>query len=212
MVLLLFEYAIGLRGFMSDINKSDEVYSSGLLSRFLEAQRMKQASRFIKSGHQILDLACNEGRLLEFIPSQIQYVGIDIQQKAIEQARNRYPQHQFLVADLTQELGVAAKQFDVIVMLAFLEHIEHPAEMLKLYKKYLKPDGKIVITTPAPIGRRIHDIGARLGIFSKEAAAEHETFLDKQHLMAIGEQANLSLMLYEHFLLGFNQIAYYTHV
>jgi SAM-dependent methyltransferase len=197
---------------MSDFSKSDEIYHNGLLSSYLETQRMKQASRFIKSRYHVLDLACNEGRLLEFIPSDVRYVGIDIQQKAIERASVRYPQHKFLIADLTRELDIEFKSFDVIVMLAFLEHIEQPAELLKLYKSYLKSDGRIVITTPAPIGRRIHDIGAQIGLFSREAAKEHETFLDKPLLVAIGEQADLSLTLYERFLLGFNQIASYSHV
>lgn len=195
--------------------KSDEqqaTYANGLLSGFLERQRLKQAAHFVQAGSNVLDLACNEGALLTYLPTNIHYIGIDISDRAIARATKQYPQHTFKVADLTKpntEMLDGIK-FDVIVMLAFLEHIDNPGDLLKTYAAYLKPKGMIVVTTPAPIGRRIHDVGAQVGLFSKHAAKEHETFLGRQNLAEIAHSANLQLYLYRRFLLGFNQLACFT--
>lgn len=183
----------------------------GVLSGYLRTQRMKQAAHLVISNDRILDLACNDGRLLEMLPHNISYVGIDIQEYAIKQAQTRYPQHQFIVADLTQAPNIEQQQFDVIIMLAFLEHIKNPAQLLQMYSNYLAPNGQIIITTPAPYGRRLHDWGAKIGLFSKEAAEEHEAFLDKQVLSEIASQANLGLITYKRFLFGFNQLACFAH-
>lgn len=192
--------------------KTETTYANGLLSGFLERQRLKQASQFVKAGDNVLDLACNEGGLLPFLPTDIQYTGIDIAEKAITRASEAYSQHTFRVADLTQPnlemLGVA--QFDVIVMLAFLEHIKSPGELVKNYVPYLKSTGMIVVTTPAPIGRQFHNWGAKIGLFSKNAAEEHETFLGRSELSSIATSAHVKLHLYRRFLFGFNQIACFT--
>lgn len=92
-------------------------------------------------------------------------------------------------------------------MLAFLEHVKDPETLLRNYTDFLKPNGMIVVTTPASFGRKFHDLGAAIGLFSKHAAQEHETFLNHQKLAAIAGAVNLQLRVYRRFLLGFNQLA-----
>jgi hypothetical protein len=78
--------------------------------------------------------------------------------------------------------------------------------MLETVVPALKARSKIIATTPALYGRRVHDIGAKLGIFSKEAAEEHESFLGKSELFCIAEKQGLSVLAYKRFLFGFNQL------
>ena len=184
-------------------------YRKGVFSEFLQSERLKRAAQFVKPGDSVLDLACNEGALLEYLPADLTYTGIDISEKAIERARTHYPQRTFQVADLTKpnREALGTTQFDVIVMLAFLEHVKNPGDLLLRYLTHLKPGGIIVVTTPAPRGRYIHNWGAKLGLFSKSAAEEHEKFLDRQTLIDIAGEANLNMRLYRRFLFGFNQLA-----
>jgi 2-polyprenyl-3-methyl-5-hydroxy-6-metoxy-1,4-benzoquinol methylase len=187
---------------------SEHVYMGGRLSGFLETRRLRQAAGYIQRGSRVLDIACNEGRLLEFLPEDIVYLGIDISKTAIETARLRYPDQRFMTADLSDGFPAGFdEQFDAIVMLAFLEHIPQPGEFLGNAARFLRPDGKIIITTPAPWGRTIHDVGARLGLFSREAAEEHQSFLGKTELRQLAQAAGLRLVHYQRFLYGFNQIA-----
>lgn len=195
------------------LQPSRETYANGLLSGFLRRARLKQAARFVRPNANVLDLACDEGALLEYLPVNVFYTGIDIAEKAIVRAQTRYPKRIFKVADLTKPnvAMLGGDQFDVIVMLAFLEHIKHPGDLLARYALHLKPDGIIVVTTPAPFGRRFHDLGAKVGLFSKNAAEEHETFLNRLTLLDIAHTANLHLQHYQRFLFGFNQLACFSH-
>lgn len=182
-------------------------YHRGLLSGILESWRLRTAASFIKAGDAVLDLACNEGRLNDYLPPNCDYVGIDIGEGALALAKTRHPQREFVRADLTQPLPALGRDFDVIVMLAFLEHVAHPDQVLANAAYHLKTGGKIVITTPAPQGRKIHDFGARIGIFSRDAAEEHETFLDRPSLIRFSRDAGLNLLSYQPFMFGFNQVA-----
>ncbi len=40
------------------------------------------------------------------------------------------------------------KKFDILIMLDVIEHVNDPVEFLNNYKKFLKEDGKIIVTTP----------------------------------------------------------------
>lgn len=187
---------------------------TGLLSGFLKRERLRHAAHFIVDGQRVLDLGCYDGALLSYLPggAAVEYVGVDIDPIGLEQGRAAYPQHRFLQADLTQPATFLADEiFDVIVMLAFLEHIPDPSGLLREFAPYLAPNGMIVTTTPAPYGRHIHDVGAKIGLFSQDAADEHETFLGRAALNDIAVQAGLKMSHYQRFLLGFNQLACFTH-
>lgn len=183
-----------------------ERYGRGLLSGYLEMMRLQTARRYIQPEDHVLDLACNEGRLIDVLPPRTTYLGIDIAEKAIRIAREKHPDHQFMLADLSTALPTLSDKFDAVVMLAFLEHIAEPGALLKKVKSVLTPQGRIIISTPAPHGRKIHDFGAKLGLFSQEAADEHESFLGKGELHDIAQRAELKVQDYTTFLFGFNQM------
>lgn len=181
----------------------------GKLSGRLERWRWQQAKRFIKPDDAVLDVACNEGGLIDYLPVECDYLGVDISEQALNFARQAYPNHDFLKADLSQNIPDIDKQFDVAVMLAFLEHLAEPHNIVAHVAQIIKPGGLIIVTTPAPWARPVHDIGARLGIFSKDAADEHEKFLNRNDLKRIADQAGLELSRFYYFMLGFNQMAHF---
>ncbi|MBN1513149.1 MAG: methyltransferase domain-containing protein, partial [Phycisphaerae bacterium] len=120
-------------------------------------------------------------------------------------ARRRYPEHTFLTLDEFQD-GRTLPGFDVIVALAVIEHVDDPGDWLARLAAHLNPGGRIVLTTPHPAWRRVHDLGAAVGLFSREAAEEHHALLDEPALRELATNAGLDLIHSRRFLLGANQL------
>lgn len=169
----------------------------GLLSGFLERRRFAAALPHLRG--RVLDVGCGAGHLSARY--QGDYVGVDRDASVIALARSLYPSRSFRTA--MPEAG----PFDTVAALAVIEHVPDPGALLAALRALLAPDGRIVITTPRPFSRIIHDTGARLGLFSQEAAEEHEQFLGREEITRAAERAGLRVALYRRFLAGVNQLA-----
>ncbi len=87
-----------------------------------------------------------------------------------------------------------------------IEHMKEPEELLRRFRTLLADGGRLVLTTPHPSFRWVHDCGARLGLFSREASEEHETFFDDETLRDTGRRAGWIVAESRRFLLGANQL------
>jgi len=99
-------------------------------------------------GKTVLDVGCGTGLLCYEIAKSgaRRVVGIDFSNEAVRVAKNKY-QHkslEFIVDDLKAHKG----QYDTIVSLGTLEHMDDPLTALRQMKKLLKPGGTILLTTP----------------------------------------------------------------
>lgn len=150
---------------------------------------------------RVLDYGCGAGALAARIPPD-RYVGVDIDVPSLDLARAAHPLHVFH-AGLDEVPG----DFDTIVMLALIEHVPDPAALLGTLAGRLRPGGRVVLSTPHPRVRTLHDLGARVGVFSREAADEHERLLDRRALRAALGAAGMRLVAYRRFLAGANQLA-----
>jgi 2-polyprenyl-3-methyl-5-hydroxy-6-metoxy-1,4-benzoquinol methylase len=175
--------------------------SSGYLSPWLKAQRLKKIAAFVR-GH-VLDYGCGTGDLLTYCQPD-SYAGYDLDIDSVKSARKKYPKHDFTFDfAFIQKME---KKFDVIVMAAVIEHVESPFEVLLRLKEFLAPKGRFILTTPHPNWRRVHDFGSKLGFFSKEASNEHKSFLDKKEVFSLGKKLDLKVLRAESFLFGANQL------
>jgi SAM-dependent methyltransferase len=181
--------------------------AGGLLSPYLERQRILHAKQFIPPYADVLDIGCGRARILPWLPHVHSYVGLDLDEKVIAMVRKEYPMHRFFRSDIEREALPIGDSFSVIVMLAVLEHFQHATETLKRILPHLRNDGRMVLTTPHPSARRIHDIGSSLGIFSKEAAEEHNRFFDQDQLEGLARECGCVMVDYERFQFGLNQVA-----
>jgi 2-polyprenyl-3-methyl-5-hydroxy-6-metoxy-1,4-benzoquinol methylase len=174
--------------------------SEGLLSPFLRKQRIKAIKPFLKG--KILDIGCGSGILATLVSPHL-YNGVDIDITSINQAKKNYPNHRF-----NSELPSDSEKFDIIVLLATIEHVANPVEFLTNISKYLKkdPGGSIILTTPLPAFEKIYSFGVYLGLFSKHANEEHEELLCFTRLKEIADLCNLEITLYKRFLFGANQL------
>ena len=100
---------------------------------------------------KVLDAACGEGYGAYLLAgSAAEVVGVDLSEEAVAHAISRYSAAEnlhFEVADVTQ-LDFSENTFDLIVSFETLEHLEAQEQMLDEFRRVLKPNGKLVISTP----------------------------------------------------------------
>lgn len=174
-----------------------------IVSKFLERVRVSAALPYIEGS--VLDLGCGYGAVLSRLTPKA-YVGIDGEPAVLRWLKKTYPNHTFIQRDLdTDPLGLD-QTFDTVVMLAVIEHLKQPENILRQISTYLKPGGKLVVTTPSPIGDQIHQIGARVGLFSKVAMEDHETIFNQQTLTTMFTKFQFQPVVFRRFLLGGNQL------
>jgi SAM-dependent methyltransferase len=179
--------------------------SEGLLSPFLRAKRLRAARPHLFG--RVLDVGCGSGTLADLVDPD-EYLGVDRDKKSIERALRTHPQHKF-----SSTLPPPQEDFDTIVALAVIEHVQNPVDFFNEIARRLRTasGSRIIVTTPHPATEWIHHAGSRIGLFSKQANEEHEHLLDRQSLMLLGIEAGLRMINYRRFLLGANQLAIYTY-
>lgn len=182
---------------------------TGLFSPWLERQRLRKVAAHVNAGDSVLDIGCGRARILRHIPAPKRYVGVDVLGAVVEENRRAWASHEFYVYDIEGDSPAPFGQgeFDVIVMGAVMEHFRDPVKALGRLKGFLRPGGRIILTTPSPAGRLVMKAGAATGLMSREAESEHETLLGRDDLEAIAGACGMRLAHYGRFLYGFNQIA-----
>ena len=182
-----------------------------LLSNYLTQSRLSQVQKFL--GKRILDVGCGHGELLDFFPPQVEsVVFLDRSSERLPRLKARLSasqiQGEFLQGDIAKQvIHLEPNSFDTVVMAALLEHLKSPDWAMKQVHSVLKPGGRLVITTPTPLGGKLHRLGSYLGLTHREAAEEHERFFDFRGLKLLFERHGFRLDRYERFLAGLNQLA-----
>ena len=186
----------------------------GLLTRRVGAARLAAALPHLPGGGApVLDVGCGLTDLAGRIPN---YVGCDRNEDVLAEQRRRFPQSSANFFEWNIAVGEAPPAlearapFEGILLLAVLEHVPSPAEVLGRLSPLLSPSGRLIATTPHPSGRWPLEAGAALGLLSAHARDEHETLLGREALEEAGRGAGLVLVLYRRFLFGMNQLAVFS--
>lgn len=183
----------------------------GLLTRRVGAVRLAAALPHVPAGARVLDVGCGLTDLPGRFPS---YTGCDRDPDVLAAQRERFPKRDFFEWDIGQGAAPAALEarapFEGILLLALLEHVADPSAILSRLSPLLSPGGRLIATTPHPIGRWPLEAGAALGLLSPHAHEEHEDLLSRKDLEAAGRAAGLSSIAYRRFLFGMNQLAVFS--
>ncbi|MDZ7791300.1 MAG: class I SAM-dependent methyltransferase [Xanthomonadales bacterium] len=102
------------------------------------------------AGKDVLDAACGEGYGSHLLAARARSVtGLDVGEDAVAHARERYRRDNlsFDRGDATR-LPYADKHFDVVVSFETLEHLEAQETLLAEFRRVLRPEGFLVISSP----------------------------------------------------------------
>ncbi|MCK4824318.1 methyltransferase domain-containing protein [bacterium] len=164
---------------------------------------MKIAQPYIHD--QVLDLGCGFAEVTDLIPPT-NYVGIDGHPKIVEWLMINHPGYKFYHYDLDHDQLLLDRQFDTIMMLAVIEHLKYPDNILSQIPNLLKDDGLLIMTAPAPAGDIVHQVGAKIRLFSEHAVEQHEIIFTHQSMGPYLTRNGLKIKEYRPFLLGANQL------
>ena len=107
---------------------------------------IKNLAQYSLLRERVLDSGCASGRLFEILRG-VDYFGLDISEKLIEIAKQKYPKGKFLVANALN-LPFPNNFFDKIYSISVLHHIpskEFRLQYLKEAKRVLKPGGLLIL-------------------------------------------------------------------
>lgn len=115
------------------------------LLKILSATQLDNSTRL-----KVLDLGCGNGSLSHWLAQQgYEVVGVESSISGIAWARQQFPNCHFIQASIYDlpyaELG---NSFDVVLSAEVIEHLLYPRELVRAAKQCLKPDGRLILTTP----------------------------------------------------------------
>jgi SAM-dependent methyltransferase len=153
---------------------------NGVLENFLARQRAKLTDRLIpldKRSGRILDIGC--GTYPYFLNSVRFDEKYGIDKNVIHDANHQGKQEIFIKhhdMELEGTIPYQDNYFDVVTMLAVFEHIETSllTEVLREVRRILKPEGCLILTTPAVWTDPLLRFLSRIGVLSAEEIDEHK--------------------------------------
>jgi len=171
--------------------------TEGWISPYLRRQRFEAAAPHLHD--RVLDVGCGDGRLSNCVRAVL-YVGVDSNPAVLQIARSLHPGVRF------DSQPPPDSVFDTVACLATVEHMRELPTILRTIWKHLRPHGTLVITTPSPGFRWLHELGAGLGFCSAEAARDHHQFLGRDELDRLCRECGFRMTIYRTFLFGLNQL------
>ena len=131
------------------------------VQRFWHRTKFQAVADLIRDGERVLDMGCGPGSFLYVLGESrphVSAVGVDIASGQIEFAKSeiqaRYPDGRISFKALppgnVPQLGFEPASFDTVTCIEVIEHL-HPQLAMRLLQeafKVLKPEGRLIITTP----------------------------------------------------------------
>lgn len=146
--------------------------------------RVHNALRYAMAAGDHLDIGCGDGYFLKRSPCRVA-VGVDIRLGDSPVAPG-------------SPLPFPAETFDLVTMLAVIEHLKDPQFVVAEIARVLRPDGRLVLTTPKRAAENL------IRLYVKDIEDEHEDYFTQAQLEEL-VQPRLRPIGYHTFLFGLNQ-------
>ena len=175
------------------------------LEPLLRRMRLRQVLPNIQAypDCHLLDVGCGwEAKLLRMVePYVARGVGVDFKAPELKTAKLETVSVVF-----NERLPFASADFDVITMLAVLEHMDKPLEILRDCARLLRPGGTLLMTVPSWYAKPVLEfLSFRLGIVNPEEIRDHKRYFNREDLYEIFDQVEaLAIVEHEYFQWRFN--------
>ncbi|GAC1681041.1 MAG: hypothetical protein PVS2B2_19640 [Candidatus Acidiferrum sp.] len=172
--------------------------------RFVAKQRFLAALPHIRQNAKVCDVGCGvEAAFLNFAADRIATgSGVD------DQLLSSHPSRWNLVnADIRKKLPFEDRQFDHVVMLAVLEHLEQPKSLLAECFRILAPGGSLILTWPSSLVDPLLQLLHAAGFVSKEMESdEHQKRLPLAELLVMLREIGFQEFYHRRFEMGLNNL------
>ncbi|MDR2580627.1 MAG: class I SAM-dependent methyltransferase [Fibromonadaceae bacterium] len=151
---------------------------------------------------KLLDVGCGwEAKFLKSVEPYIASgVGIDFKAPSLESAKLKT-----ITATLDNKLPFEDGSFDVVSLMAVLEHLERPLDILKEIHRVLKKGGVLVGTVPSKAAKPVLEfLSYKLGVVSEAEIKDHKRYFNKKDLAEIFAEAGFREMKHRYFQFGMN--------
>ncbi len=130
-------------------NTPDAVHSHGYYAPLLFSL-LPQSSRSNGLPLKVLDIGSGNGSLTNlFAEKGFDVTGIEDSAMGVEQARQAFPNCQFLQYSVySPPPSEFVEAFDVVISSDVIEHLFAPRDLVVFARQCLKPNGQFIITTP----------------------------------------------------------------
>jgi SAM-dependent methyltransferase len=175
-----------------DYNASNDKYSEtsylfGAEFRWSHRTIAEHVQSCVSKGARILEVGCFNGFFVKTL-RDLGYNanGVDLNQSALAVGKTQHGLDGFLYDNMTDALSEG--EFDAIICIDVVEHLDDPNAFLNLLKKSLKPHGVIIVAGPVA-ERRFHD--------KSDFPPHHRWWFTIDGLKALGERNGLGMRTIE---------------
>jgi SAM-dependent methyltransferase len=174
--------------------------------RFIRLFRGGAAERAIRStgSQRILDVGCGRQAYLGWRLSDAveSYTGLD---RDIPEANIKNTTFVKSTAELMPE-KLSNVNFDGIMALALIEHLDSPEEFLRDCSELLQGGGYLVMTTPTPVANPVLDLISRVGLINRDEIEEHKYYFNIDEVNGMLRKLDFEVEESRKFMVGFNSI------
>lgn len=110
-----------------------------------------------RAGARILDIGCGPGKVLEFLPRDVEYVGFDMNPSYIAYAERRFKgRGTFRCARVSGQSVTEMECFDIVQAMFILHHLSdgEAAQLFENAAASLRPGGYLVTIDPVIVDRQ----------------------------------------------------------
>lgn len=165
-----------------------------------------------KPGDSLLEIGCGAGQFIATCADTYNWYGMDFSEAGIEEGRTRLPDlpadrlSSGQVEDFNPNLPEGG--FDGVLIFDTIEHVYDPQLVLNRAANWLKPGGRMIVTTP-DIGANMARLTGRrwpfmtppehLSFFTRAAMSQamRRAGLSTSHSKSMGKYANLAFIIYK---------------